>query len=279
MNPTTIAEVGINHCGSIEIAKAIVGMCKAFGIDMVKFQKRTVEKVYDKNVLAAGKQTPWGDTKLHDKLGLEFGYAEYQELHEWCHRLEMPWFASPWDCDSVDFLMEFGPPYLKIASACAYNGILLDKMVETGVPLIMSVGMHPQEEIPALIERANRSGTLDCVMLCSSVYPTPDNKTNLLGLHTISKMLEGTNIKLGYSHHSRRTLQLPVAYALGAQVLEFHVTLDKCFGGDDQMASLGPGGIKKIMEHLSVVRDSMGTGLLKPTVAALKKLSQYEWVR
>jgi N-acetylneuraminate synthase len=274
-----IGEVGINHAGSVEIAKAVVAMCKAFGVDMVKFQKRSVRKVYDKKVLAAPKLTPWGDTKLHDKIGLEFGYAEYQELHEWCHRLDIPWFASPWDCDSVDFLMEFSPPYMKIASACAYNGILIDKLVETGVPLIMSVGMHPQEEIPEVIDRANKAGTLKCVMLCASTYPTPDASTNLRGLETLREMLNGTEIKLGYSHHSRRAIHLALAHSLGADVLECHVALDKSFGGDDHMASLGPGGLKKAMEHLRVAAESMGSGLLKPTASALKKLAQYGWVK
>lgn len=278
MNPFVCCDIGINHSGDIKIAKAIIGMCKAFGVDMVKFQKRTVQKVYSKHVLAAGKQTPYGDTKLHDKLGLEFDHDDYVEIDRFCKIVGMPWFASPWDLESVDFLEEFNPPYHKIASACAYHDELVDKLVETGRPLILSIGMHPEKDIPAVIKRANAAGTLKYVMLCSSVYPTPDDKTNLLGLQTLALMLKKTKIQLGYSHHSQRVLQMPVAYALGAAALEFHVTLDKCFGGDDQMASIGPGGVKKLMEHLEVVRASMGGGKLEPSEAALKKLSQYGWV-
>ena len=278
MNPMVVADVGINHCGSVKLVKAIIGMCKAFGLDFVKFQKRTVQKVYSKHVLAGGKQTPYGDTKLHDKLGLEFDHADYVEIDRFCKVIGMPWFASPWDVESVDFLEEFDPPFHKIASACAYHDELIDHLVATGRPLILSIGMHPQKDIPAVIRRCNAGGTLKYVMLCSSVYPTPDNKTNLLGLQTLADMLKKTDIQLGYSHHSQRVLQIPVAYALGAAAVELHVTLDKCFGGDDQMASVGPGGVKKLMEHLEVVRDSMGSGNLEPSEAALKKLAQYEWV-
>ena len=278
MNPLVVGEIGINHRGDVKIAKALIGTCKAFGLDYVKFQKRTVNRVYSKHVLLSGKQTPYGDTKLHDKLGLEFDHEDYVEIDRFCKTIGMPWFASPWDVESVDFLEGFDPPYHKIASACAYNDELVDKLVATKRPLILSIGMHKEKEIPAVIKRANSGGTLKYVMLCSSVYPTPDNKTNLLGLQTLAGMLKKTNVQLGYSHHSQRVLQMPVAYALGAAALEFHVTLDKCFGGDDQMASVGPGGVKKLMEHLEVVRASMGAGRLGPSEAALAKLSQYEWV-
>ena len=277
MKPLLVGDVGINHCGNLRIAKAIVGMCHALDVGMVKFQKRTVDKVYRKEALAKAKLTQWGTTKHHEKLGLEFGREEYDEIDHYCKQLGIPWFASPWDEDAVDFLMEYKLPYLKLASACVEDGRLVDKVVETDIPIIMSVGMTPQREIPAAIKRANRRGNLKHVLMCSSKYPTGDKEINLSGIDTLRGMLKKTGAKVGFSNHCRRVIHMAAAYAKGCEVIEFHATLDRVFGGDDQLASLRPALILKVREHLDALELAVGDGTLEPQKAALEKLAQYGW--
>lgn len=277
MKPVMVGDVGINHCGSLRIAKAIVGMCAGLGVDMVKFQKRTVGKVYRKSALDKAKLTQWGSTKHHEKLGLEFGKEEYDEIDRWCKTIGIPWFASPWDEEAVDFLMQYKTPYMKIASACLANNRMVDKIVETGLPIIISIGMTPEKKIPAAIKRANKRGMLKHVLMCSSEYPTPDKGINRAGIGKLAGMLKGKEIRVGFSNHCRRVIHSAAAYAVGCEIIEFHATLDRAFPGDDQLASLRPASILKLREHLDALELGEGDGVLEPSESALAKLAQYGW--
>ena len=274
--PIIVAEIGINHCGNLRIAKAMIAMAKALGADYVKFQKRTIKQVYSVGALKKAKMTPWGSTKYHEKLGLEFGRAEYDEIHSFCAQQGIKWFASPWDVGSVDFLMEYTPPFLKVASPCITNIPLLRRIASTCVPSILSVGGASLEEIDNAVKVLDRIGHLQHILHCCYEYPAPDDHMNMRSITALQERY-GDRAKIGFSNHNRRVIYMAAAYAMGASMIEFHIVLDKSFPGDDQMASIGPGGFVKLMEHLGCLHEGLGTGELGAFLGDEKKAAQYAW--
>jgi N-acetylneuraminate synthase len=269
-----VAEIGINHVGKLRVAEAMVSLARRFGADFVKFQKRDILDVYKSSALNKTKLTTFGRTKLHQKMGLEFGKSEYDVLDRLCADIPMPWFGSPWDIKSVQFLAQYNPPYIKVASACVTHMDLLEAIKETSIPVIMSCGMSRMKEIDRAVKLFGDQ--LQYLLHCASEYPTSDSSVNLRGIETLRSKY-GKKCKIGFSSHNRRVIYLAAAYAMGAEMLEFHITLDKGFGGDDQMASLGPGEFLKIMEHIDAIERGMGSGIIEPTHLELSKGSQYSW--
>ena len=274
--PIIVAEIGINHCGNLRIAKAMIAMAKALGADYVKFQKRTIEKVYSIGALKKAKHTGWGQTKHHEKLGLEFGRAEYDELDAFCRKQEVKWFASPWDADSVDFLVRYNVPFLKVASPCVTHLELLEEIASTQVPSILSVGGATVEEIDAAVKLLDKWGQLKHILHCCYEYPAPDEHMNMLAVKALQERY-GERAQIGFSNHNRRVIYMAAAYAMGAGMIEFHIVLDKSFPGDDQMASIGPGGFVKVMEHLECLQAGLGTGVVGEYSGDKGKAGQYAW--
>jgi len=224
-----IAEIGINHNGDMAIAKKLIDVAAAAGCQYVKLQKRTVNLVYTKEELAAVRESPFGNTNGDLKRGLEFGLDDYCEIDQHCAERGIGWFASPWDIESVKFLAGFPScAFLKIPSALLTNHNLLRLCAATGKPIILSTGMSTTEEIKMAVAVLGHS--ISCIMHCTSTYPSRPEELNLKCLRGLSSAV-GAGVKLGFSNHSPGLIYMPVAVALGAEMIEFHITLDRSMWG------------------------------------------------
>ena len=273
MRPVVVAEIGINHNGDVELAKSIIALSKNIGADFVKFQKRDIDLVYTKEYLDKPRVSKWGTTTREQKEGLEFGKKEYDIIDAYCNEIGISWFASPWDINSVEFLTHYNVPYMKIASACITDMDLLDAVVETKIPIIMSTGMSTTEEVMKALDRIKSGGgTVEYLLHCVSSYPTPDNEMNMLGLRAMIETYE-PQIKVGFSNHSPKIIYTVQAAIMGAKMLEFHVTLDRNFQGTDHQASIGPVGFDRIMSHLQSIESGWGNevwGKVQPSEIPVK---------
>ena len=251
-----IAEIGINHNGDIDLAKRLITVAVAAGCDAVKFQKRTVDVVYTPEELAKPRENPFGLTNGDLKRGLEFTYEEYQEINRYCAEVKMPWFASCWDEESVDFIAQFNPPCYKIASASLTDDNLLRHTRAQGKPLLLSTGMSTLEQIDHALEVLGKE---DLILLhACSTYPAYYEELNLNVIQTLRARY---GIPVGYSGHETGLPSSLVSVALGACIVERHITLDRSMWGCDQAASLEPNGITRLVSYLRLVEKSMGDGV------------------
>lgn len=251
-----IAEIGINHNGDIETAKKLIDLARVSGCDAVKFQKRTIEVVYSPAELAAPRESPFGETNADLKYGLEFEFEDYEEIDRYCREKNIPWFASCWDEASVDFIDKFDVPCYKIASACLTDDDLLRYTRSKGKPIILSTGMSTLEQIDHAVEVL---GKKDLVILhATSTYPAEFAELNL---SVIPMLKQRYGIPVGYSGHETGIPTTVAVIALGACVVERHITLDRAMWGSDQAASLGPGGLIKVVSGIRVMETAMGDGI------------------
>lgn len=251
-----VAEIGINHNGDIDIAKRLIDAAAEAGCDAVKFQKRTVEVVYTSAELMRRRENPFGPTNGDLKRGLEFGKSEYEQINSYCREKEIQWFASCWDEGSVDFIEQFDPPCYKIASACLTDDDLLRHHRQYGRPIILSVGMSTLGQIDHAVEVLGRK---DLVMLhTTSTYPAAIKDLNL---RVIIKLAERYDIPIGYSGHEVGLPPSIAAAALGACMLERHLTLDRAMWGSDQAASVEPQGFRRLVRDIRAIELALGDGI------------------
>lgn len=269
-----IAEIGINHNGSIDNAEKLIIECKNAGADAVKFQKRTVEKVYSQEELLKPRDSVFGKTNGDLKHGLEFKKSDYQKIDKICKDLDIIWFASCWDTESVDFMQEMNIPCYKIASASLTDKHLLEYTKKTNKPIILSTGMSTEQEIKKAV---NLLGEDNLVLLhCTSSYPC---KTNELNLSYIYKLKNIYNCPIGYSGHEVGLSTTLAAVAMGAKIVERHVTLDRSLWGSDQSASIEPVGLAKLIRDIKVFEEAYGDGekrvynTEKPILEKLRKIN------
>ena len=270
-HPTfVIAEIGINHNGDVDIAKKLIAAAVTAGCDAVKFQKRTVDVVYSSEELARPRESPFGTTNGDLKRGLELGVEAYSELDRFCKSLGVMWFASCWDEQSVDFMEAFDPPCYKIASASLTDDDLLRHHRRTGRPLLASTGMSTIEQIDHAVDVLGRH---DLVLLhTTSTYPS---KLEELNLRVIPKMIERYDVPVGYSGHEVGLYTSLAAVALGACVVERHITLDRAMFGSDQAASVEPQGIASLVKNIRHAEVALGDGekrVYDSEVSIMKKL-------
>lgn len=254
-----VYEVGINANGSVETAKRMIDVAYSAGCHYVKFQKRNVEVVYTKEELDTPRESPWGTTTREQKHGLEFTKGQYDEINRYCSG-KIGWFASPWDIDSLWFLAEYGAcTFIKIPSALITNHKLLNEAKLTDKPVIISTGMSTTQEIDSAVKCLGSS--LYCLMHCTSTYPSKPSELNL----NVIRYLKETypNVKIGFSNHNPGLIYMPVAVALGAEMVEFHGTLDRSMYGSDQPASIEPEGVYHLAKWIKGVEDAMGDGVKK----------------
>jgi N-acetylneuraminate synthase len=254
--PLFVAEVGINHNGDIKIAKRLIDMAVRCGVDLVKFQKRSVDVVYSKEFLDSPRDSPWGSTQREQKEGLEFGLEEYRQIDEYCKKKKIQWFASAWDYDSFVFLRQFDLPYNKIASAMISNYGFLRRVASVRKHTFVSTGLCGWEDVDTAVQVFNMSSCPFTLLHCVGLYPCPDK---LLGLGLI-ELLKNYDVPVGYSGHSPGILDSIVAVVLGAVVVEKHITLDRSMYGSDQASSLEESGLRKTVEGIRFVVDSLGDG-------------------
>ena len=253
-----IAEIGINHNGSLEMAKQLIDVAVKCGCDAIKFQKRTVDIVYTPEDLARERENPFGKTNGDLKRGLEFGEKEYSEIDKYCKEKHIHWFASCWDEDSVDFIAKFDPPCFKIASASLTDDDLLKHHRQYGKPIILSTGMSTMEQIEHAVEVL---GMDDLIVLHStSTYPA---KPEELNLKMITTLREKFPVPIGYSGHEVGLSPTFAAAVLGAQVIERHITMDRANWGSDQAASVEPQGLERLMKEIRGIDATLGNGIKK----------------
>lgn len=252
-----IAEIGINHNGSIEIAKKLIANAMAVGCDAVKFQKRTPEKCVPQDQRDKMRETPWGYISYMEyRYKVEFGFDDFAQIDKYCREHDIAWFVSCWDTDSVDFIKQFNPPCIKIPSACLTDRELLEHCRDLGVSLMLSTGMSTMEKIDAAVSILG----LDHLLLAhaTSTYPCTLEELNL---KVIPRLRELYSCPIGYSGHELGLAATLAAVALGASFVERHITLDRSMWGSDQAASVEPVGMGRLIKDIRIIDTALGDGI------------------
>lgn len=250
------AEIGINHNGSVELAKKLIDIACVAGCDAVKFQKRTVDVVYSKEELARPRQSVFGETNGDLKRGLEFGYDEYKEIDAFCKVKNILWYASCWDEQSVDFIEQFDVPCYKIAAASLTDDNLLKYVKSKGKPIFLSTGMSSMGQIRHAVEILGQDNLI--IYQCTSTYPSEENEINLKVIESFKKEFD---CPIGYSGHERGLLPSIVSVVYGANAVERHITNDRTNWGSDQAASLELDGIHRIVRDIRKIPNITGDGI------------------
>ncbi len=260
--PHLIAEIGINHNGDIKIAKELIKNAKDSGFDSVKFQKRTIEIVYDKNTLDSPRESPWGKTTRDQKMGLEFEKKEYDEIDLFCKDLSIDWFSSAWDVKSLNFLDQYKLKYNKIASAMIVDHKFLTEVAKRKIYTFISTGMSTKENIDEAVNIFKKNNCSFELMHCISTYPMKVEDANLA---TINALKDEYKCDVGYSGHENGVAVSLAALMLGISSLERHITLDRSMYGSDQSASLELSGMKNLCNSI----DKMLLALGKPSIGKI----------
>jgi N-acetylneuraminate synthase len=242
-----IAEIGINHNGDLNIAKKLMDNAKLANFDAVKFQKRTIDVVYSKEILDIPRESPWGTTTREQKEGLEFSYEEYQEIDKYAKHINIEWFASAWDLNSLEFLKKFNLNYNKIASAMIVDKNFLKEVAKQKKHTFIATGMSTLENIKDAVNIFTENKCSFELMHCVSTYPMKSSDANL---KTISALKKTFNCNVGYSGHENGIAVSLAASFFGLSSLERHITLDRTMYGSDQAASLELSGMKNLTESL-----------------------------
>jgi len=267
-----IAEVGINHNGDIGIAKELIKVAKLAGCDAVKFQKRTIDKVYSKELLDSPRESPWGKTQRDQKEALEFGLDAYREIDAYCRELGIKWFASAWDTESQKFLRQFNCKYNKVASAMIVDTALLAEIASEKKHTFISTGMSTLAQVDSAVEIFKKAGCPFELMHTKSSYPMEDEDANLKCIDTLRRRYK---CNVGYSGHETGLAVSYAAAALGITSLERHITLDRAMYGSDQSASLEPAGLNALVGAVRKIEKALGDGEVNvhpKEVAVSKKL-------
>jgi N-acetylneuraminate synthase len=271
-----IAEIGINHNGSLDIAKKMIDGALFAGADAVKFQKRTPELCVPADQWQIQRDTPWGKMSYIDyKRKMEFNMKQYFQLDLYCREKNIIWFASCWDVPSVDFLEQFEPPVYKISSACITDLELLEKVKSTNKPVMISTGMSTMEEIDTAVNVLNRSSLL--IAHSTSAYPCKPKELNLRMIQTLKDKYP--DIPIGYSGHEVGLATTYAAIALGACFVERHITLDRAMWGTDQAASVEILGMYKLVHDIKDIEQSLGDGIKKVYESEISSLNKLRKIK
>jgi N-acetylneuraminate synthase len=252
-----IAEVGINHNGSLDIAKDLIRLAVETGCDAVKFQKRTIDVVYTEEQLDQPRESPWGTTQRAQKEGLEFGKDEFDEIDRYCRTLGIDWFASAWDLESLDFVTQYKPPHHKIASAMVTNDEFVRAVAALGVHTFISTAMSDWDDVDRVVATFDEAGCPFTLLHCVGTYPMPDEDANL---NAMLNMVERYGRPVGFSSHEVGLICSMTAATLGATTLERHITLDRAMYGSDQAASLERPGLERLVRDVRELPQIMGGG-------------------
>ena len=255
-----IAEIGINHNGSLEIAKQLIDIAKVAGCDVVKFQKRNPDVCVPEHQKSVMRDTPWGRmTYLEYKYKVEFEKQEYDVIDAYCKERDIEWTASPWDLDSLLFLNTYNVPFIKIPSALLTDLDLIRESSKTNKKVIISTGMSTLEEVDAAVDALKEgNNNVDYAVLhCNSSYPAPNKDLNLKCIQTLQ---ERYNCEVGYSGHEFGLTTSIASICLGATIIERHITLDRTMWGTDQMCSVEPQGLIKLVRGIRELNSALGDG-------------------
>ncbi len=264
------AEIGINHNGSLDLAKKLIDVAAIAGCDAVKFQKRSVEKVYSKEYLDSPRQSPWGTTQREQKNGLEFNKTEYDVIDAYCKEKGIEWYASAWDLDSQIFLNKYQLKYNKVASAMLTNDCLLEEIASEKRYTFIATGMSTMDEIDHALAIFKKHECPYELLHCNSTYPMPLEDANLNMIRTLKDVFK---CDVGYSGHETGILVSECAVAMGATSIERHITLDKTMYGSDQKASIEPYELCELVKNIRLIEKIRGDGekVLSPAEEETKK--------
>ena len=269
------AEIGINHNGDLNIAKKLIDVASEAGCDAVKFQKRTIEKVYSKKVLDSPRENPWGNTTREQKNGLEFSLKQYKIINAYCKKKKISWYISCWDVDSQISMRVFKTKYNKVASAMLVNEKLLNKIAEEKKYTFISTGMSTIKQIEKAVKIFQKHKCKFELVHSHSAYPMPEHEANL---NVIQRLKKQFKCQVGYSGHEKSGyLVCVIAAALGVSSIERHITLDRTMYGSDQASSLEPSGLNRLVRDLRMVDDVLGDGkkrIWESEIPAMKKLRE-----
>lgn len=260
MSIFVIAEIGINHNGSLDITRQLIDVAKDAGADAVKFQKRTIDLVYTKELLDSPRESPWGKTQREQKEGLEFSPAQYWEIDSYCREKGVEWFASAWDLESQKLMRQFNLKHNKIASAMLVFEPLLRMVAEEKKHTFISTGMSKIADIDRAVSIFKEAECPFELMHCISTYPMDDEDANL---SRINALRERYGCDVGYSGHEVGLAVSYAAAALGISALERHITLDRAMYGSDQAASVEPAGYRMLVGAVRKIEKAMGDGRLE----------------
>ena len=252
-----IAEVGINHNGALDTCKELIDAAKDSDCDAVKFQKRDIDIVYEKNFLSSERESPWGNTQRAQKEGLEFTKEIYQDIDTFCKDIQIEWFASAWDLKSQEFLSKFNTNYNKVASAMIIYDELLEQISKEKKHTFISTGMSNYSDIDNAVNIFRKNKCSFELMHCISTYPMDETDANLECIKTLAKRY---NCNVGYSGHESGLAISLAATALGATSIERHITLDRAMYGSDQSASIEPLGLKQLVGGIRKIDTAIGNG-------------------
>ncbi len=270
-----IAEIGINHNGSLLLAKKLIDQAKKVGFDAVKFQKRTPDISTPKNKKEVIRDTPWGKiTYLNYKKKIEFGKREFDKINLYCKKIKIDWFASAWDIDSCKFLKKYKCKYNKVASPVLTNQKLLNEIAKQRKHTFISTGMSKMSDVSKAVKIFKKNKCNFTLMHCVSAYPCDDKDLNLNMIKTLKKKFK---VDVGYSGHEKSVSPSLMAACLGATVIERHITLDRTMWGTDQASSLEENGMRSLVAMLKKFKDCMGSGKKNFLELERKKLKENKY--
>ncbi len=253
-----IAEIGLNHNGDINIAKQLIDVSVNAGCDAVKFQKRDPELCVPVSEREKMRDTPWGYiTYFEYRYKIEFEKKEYDIIDAYCKEKDILWTASCWDVNSLDFINNYKPSFHKIPSASITDNELLNKYAKSKYPVIMSTGMSTIDEIDEAVEVLKYHKVDYALLHCTSTYPCPLEQLNI---SRIPRMKDIHKVPIGYSGHETGLAPTLAAVAIGASIVERHITLDRSMWGSDQAASIEPHGLTSLMGNIRDITRSLGDG-------------------
>ena len=258
MSVFIIAEIGINHNGDINIAKQLIDVAKGAGCHAVKFQKRDINLVYSQEVLDAPRESPWGKTQREQKMGLEFGKKEYDEIDRYCREVEISWFASAWDMNSLEFLDQYNCSYAKVASAMLISEPFLRAVAQRKKYTFISTAMSTMEEIGKAVDIFRGEDCPFELMHCVGTYPMKPENANL---NCIKTLRDTFHCPVGYSGHETGLAVSIGAVMLGISSMERHITLDRSMYGSDQAASVEPLGLSQLCRYVRILEVAQGDGV------------------
>jgi N-acetylneuraminate synthase len=270
-----VAEIGINHNGDMEIARELIDAARHAGVDAVKFQKRTPELCVPPEQQNQMRDTPWGYISYLDyRRRVEFNAEQYAEINRCCQEKGILWFASVWDEPSVDFLEDFDPVCYKVPSASLTDHDLLCKLRSTGRPVILSTGMSTIDQIHQAVPLLEMDKLV--ITHTTSTYPCDPGELNLRMIETLRQAYP---CPIGYSGHEVGLIPSVVAVALGACLVERHITLDRAMWGSDQAASVEPGGFERLVKYVRVTEQSLGDGVKQVYESEMSSLRRLRRVK
>lgn len=269
------AEIGINHNGDLDICKKLIEVAKSSGCDAVKFQKRDINLVYTEEYLSETRESPWGTTQRDQKSGLEFDFDQYTEIDKFCKSLDIAWYVSAWDLNSLTFIDKFDLKYNKVASAMIVDKNFLEECAKLNKYTFISTGMSEMTDISNAVEIFKKHNCEFELMHTVSTYPMEDEVANI---NMIRTLIDKFKCKVGYSGHEKGVVISVAAAAIGATSIERHVTLDRTMYGSDQAASLEPNGLKNLVDQVRKIDIALGDGIKSVSEAekaVSKKLRQH----